>query len=290
MNGKLEGKVAVVTGGSVGIGLATAKRFAEEGAFVFITGRRQAELDAAVKEIGPNAAAVRADASSMADLTRLFETVRAARGRIDVLYANAGVYEFTPFGTITEQDYDRMFNINVKGVLFTVQQAVPLMINGGSIILTGSIAGSKGFEAGTVYGATKAAIRSFARSWTADLKSKNIRVNVLSPGPVQTPGLDVFANDDVKGLLTSMVPLGVLARRTRSRRPRFSSRPTIPASLPALSCSPMAVQRRSERSSSSWGAAEDSFVLAATPTSSSWLAPSARPRMTRGQCYCPRAL
>jgi NAD(P)-dependent dehydrogenase (short-subunit alcohol dehydrogenase family) len=210
MTRKLEGKVAVVTGGSAGIGLAAAKRFAGEGAFVFITGRRQPELDAALKEIGPNAAAIRADASSMADLARLFETVKAAKGRIDVLYANAGVYEFTPFGTITEQDYDRMFNINVKGVLFTVQQAVPLMTEGGSIILTGSVAGSKGFEAGTVYGATKAAIRSFARSWTVDLKSKHIRVNVLSPGPVQTPGLDVFANDDVKGLLTSMVPLGRL--------------------------------------------------------------------------------
>jgi NAD(P)-dependent dehydrogenase (short-subunit alcohol dehydrogenase family) len=210
MTRKLGGKVAVVTGGSAGIGLAAAKRFAEEGAFVFITGRRQAELDAALKAIGPNAAAVRADASSLADLLRLFETVKAAKGRIDVLYANAGIYEFTPFGTITEEAYDRMFNINVKGVLFTVQQAVPLMTDGGSIILTGSVAGSKGFEAGTVYGATKAAIRSFARSWTADLTSKRIRVNVLSPGPVQTPGLDVFANDDVKGRLKAMVPLGRL--------------------------------------------------------------------------------
>jgi NAD(P)-dependent dehydrogenase (short-subunit alcohol dehydrogenase family) len=212
MTRKLEGKVAVVTGGSAGIGLAAAKRFAEEGAFVFITGRRQPELDAALKEIGPNAAAVQADASSTADLTRLFDTVKAAEGRIDVLYANAGVYDFTPFGTISEQDYDRMFNVNVKGVLFTVQQAVPLMTGGGSIILTGSIAGTKGFEASTVYGATKAAIRSFARSWTADLKSKNIRVNVLSPGPVQTPGLDVFANDDVKGQLKSLVPMGRLGK------------------------------------------------------------------------------
>jgi len=154
MTGKLEGKVAVVTGGSAGIGLAAAKRFAEEGAFVFITGRRQVELDAAVKEIGRSAAAVRADAASTADLARLFETVRAAKGRIDVLYANAGIYEFTPFGSITEEAYDKMFNVNVKGVLFTVQQAVPLMADGGSIILTGSVAGSKGFEAGTVYGAT----------------------------------------------------------------------------------------------------------------------------------------
>lgn len=134
--------------------------------------------------------------------------MKAAKGRIDVLFANAGIYEFTPFGTITEDAYDKMFDINVKGVLFTVQQAVPLMADGGSIILTGSVAGSKGFEAATVYGATKAAIRSFARSWTSDLKARNIRVNVLSPGPVQTPGFDVFANDDVKNYMKSLVPLG----------------------------------------------------------------------------------
>jgi NAD(P)-dependent dehydrogenase (short-subunit alcohol dehydrogenase family) len=208
MTKKLEGKVAVITGGSAGIGLATAKRFAEEGAYVFITGRRQAELDAAVKQIGPKAVAVRADASSIADLAHLFDTVKAAKGRIDVLFANAGIYEFTPFGTITEDAYDKMFDINVKGVLFTVQQAVPLMADGGSIILTGSVAGSKGFEADTVYGATKAAIRSFARTWTADLKARHIRVNVLSPGPIQTPGFDVFANADVKTYMQSIVPLG----------------------------------------------------------------------------------
>ena len=207
MTKKLEGKVAVITGGSAGIGLAAAKRFAEEGAYVFVTGRRQAELDAAVKEIGPKAVAVRADASDVADLAHLFDTVKAAKGRIDVLFANAGIYEFTPFGTITEDAYDKMFDINVKGVLFTVQQAVPLMPEGGSIILTGSVAGSKGFEAATVYSATKAAIRSFARSWTADLKAKHIRVNVLSPGPIQTPGFDVFANDDVKNYMKSLVPL-----------------------------------------------------------------------------------
>jgi NAD(P)-dependent dehydrogenase (short-subunit alcohol dehydrogenase family) len=208
MSKKLEGKVAVITGGSAGIGLATAKQFAEEGAYVFITGRRQAELDAAVKEIGPKAVAVRADAADIADLAHLFDTVKAAKGRIDVLFANAGIYEFTPFGTITEDAYDKMFDINVKGVLFTVQQAVPLMADGGSIILTGSVAGSKGFEAATVYGATKAAIRSFARSWTSDLKARHIRVNVLSPGPIQTPGFDVFANHDVKTYMQSIVPLG----------------------------------------------------------------------------------
>jgi NAD(P)-dependent dehydrogenase (short-subunit alcohol dehydrogenase family) len=209
MTKKLEGKVAVITGGSAGIGLATAKRFAQEGAYVFITGRRQAELDAAVKAIGSEAvAAVKADAANIDDLAHLFATVKAAKGHIDVLFANAGVYEFTPFGSITEATYNRMFDINVKGVLFTVQLAMPLMAAGGSIILTGSVVGSKGFEAGTVYSATKAAIRSFARTWTADLKAANIRVNVLSPGPIQTPGLDVFANDDVKSQLKSMVPLG----------------------------------------------------------------------------------
>jgi NAD(P)-dependent dehydrogenase (short-subunit alcohol dehydrogenase family) len=208
MTRKLEGKVAVVTGGSAGIGLAAAKRFAAEGADVFITGRRQAELDAAVKQIGPSATAVRADAADMSDLARLFETVKAAKGRVDVLYANAGVYDFTPFGAITEAAYDKMFDVNVKGVLFTVQQAVPLMPNGGSIILTGSVAGSKGFEADSVYGATKAAVRSFARSLTADLKARGIRVNVLSPGPIQTPGFHVYANDDVKNYMKSLVPLG----------------------------------------------------------------------------------
>jgi NAD(P)-dependent dehydrogenase (short-subunit alcohol dehydrogenase family) len=211
MTKKLEGKVAVITGGSTGIGLATAKRFAEEGASVFITGRRQAELDAAAKEIGPKAVAVKADASNMADLAHLFDTVKAAKGRIDILFANAGVYDFTPFGTITEEAYDKMFDINVKGVLFTVQQALPLMADGGSIILTGSVAGSKGFEAFTVYNATKAAIRSFARTWTSDLKSRGIRVNVVSPGPIQTPGFDVFANDEVKQYMKSIVPLGRIA-------------------------------------------------------------------------------
>src|SRR3984893_10605940 len=210
MTKKLEGKVAVVTGGSAGIGLATAKLFAEQGASVFITGRRQAELDAAAKEIGPKAVAVKADASNIADLAHLFDTVKADKGRIDVLFANAGIYEFTPFGTITEETYAKIFDINVKGVLFTVQQAVPLMPDGGSIILTGSVAGSKGFESATIYSATKAAIRSLARSWTADLKARNIRVNVVSPGPVQTPGFDVFANDEVRNYMKSLVPLGRL--------------------------------------------------------------------------------
>jgi NAD(P)-dependent dehydrogenase (short-subunit alcohol dehydrogenase family) len=208
MTGKLEGKIAVVTGGSAGIGLAAAKLFAAEGAYIFITGRRQAELDAAVKLIGPKAVAVRADAGNLADLAHLFDTVKAAKGRVDVLYANAGVYDATPFGAISEDAYNTMFDINVKGVLFTVQQALPLIPDGGSIILTGSVSGSKGMEAFSVYNATKAAIRSFARSWTADLKARKIRVNVVSPGPVQTPGFDVFANDDVKQYLKTLVPLG----------------------------------------------------------------------------------
>ena len=211
MTRKLEGKVAVITGGSTGIGLATAKRFAAEGATVFITGRRQAELDAAAREIGAKAVAVKADASNMADLAHLFDTVKSATDRIDVLFANAGVYDFTPFGTITEETYDKMFDINVKGVLFTVQQALPLMADGGSIVLTGSVAGSKGFESFTVYNATKAAIRSFARTWTSDLKARGIRVNVVSPGPIQTPGFDVFANDEVKQYMKSIVPLGRIA-------------------------------------------------------------------------------
>jgi NAD(P)-dependent dehydrogenase (short-subunit alcohol dehydrogenase family) len=208
MTKKLEGKVAVVTGGSAGIGLATAKQFAEQGAFVFITGRRQPELDAAVREIGPKAVAVKANAASIADLAHLFDTVKAATGRIDVLFVNAGIYEFTPLGTITEDSYNKIFDINVKGALFTVQLALPLISDGGSIILTGSVGGSKGFADISVYSATKAAIRSFARSWTSDLKARGIRVNVLSPGPIQTPGFDVFANDDVKEFMKSTVPLG----------------------------------------------------------------------------------
>ncbi|MDB5567261.1 MAG: NAD(P)-dependent dehydrogenase, short-chain alcohol dehydrogenase family [Tardiphaga sp.] len=210
MTRKLEGKVAVVTGGSAGIGLAAAQRFVEEGAYVFITGRRQAELDAAVKLLGPKAVGVKADAADIADLAHLFDTVKAAKGRIDVLFANAGIYEFSPFGAITEDGYDKIFDINVKGVLFTVQQALPLISDGGSIILTGSVSGSKGMESFSVYNATKAAIRSFARSWTSDLKARQIRVNVVSPGPIQTPGFDVFANDDVKGYLKTIVPLGRL--------------------------------------------------------------------------------
>lgn len=187
--GKLEGKVAVITGGNSGIGLATAKRFVEEGAYVFITGRRQAELDAAVAAIGRNVKGVRGDVSDLADLDRLFGEVKRTKDRIDVLFANAGLGEFMPLGEITEAHYDQTFDVNVKGTLFTVQKALPLMKDGGSIILTGSTTGTRGAPAFSVYSATKAAIRAFARNWILDLKGRNIRVNVLVPGPTSTPGL-----------------------------------------------------------------------------------------------------
>jgi len=182
---KLEGKVAVITGGNSGIGLATAQRFADEGAHVFITGRRQAELDRAVKEIGPDAVGVPGDVSNLADLDRLYAAVKQQAGRIDVLFANAGGGEMAPLGSITEASVDKMFATNVKGVVFTVQKSLPLFHDGGSIILNASVAGSKGMEAFSVYSATKAAVRSFARSWTVELKSRRIRVNAVSPGPTR---------------------------------------------------------------------------------------------------------
>jgi NAD(P)-dependent dehydrogenase (short-subunit alcohol dehydrogenase family) len=204
---KLDGKIAVITGGNSGMGLATAKRFVAEGAYVFITGRRQKELDAAVKEIGSNVTGVRGDIADLADLDRLYETVKASKGRIDVLFANAGIGEWVPMGSITEEHFDKTFNINVKGTLFTVQKALPLFKNGGSIIMTGSVAGSKGIQNFTVYNATKAAIRSFARSWTTDLKGRNIRVNVLSPGPIDTPILDPLPKDAIAHIISG-VPMG----------------------------------------------------------------------------------
>jgi NAD(P)-dependent dehydrogenase (short-subunit alcohol dehydrogenase family) len=187
---KLEGKVAVITGGSTGIGLATARRFVAEGAHVFITGRRQAELDAAVKQIGDNVTAVRGDVSNLADLDRLYDIVKKDKGRVDVVFANAGGAEFAPLGEITEAHFDKWFGINVKGLLFTVQKALPLMPDGGSIILNASIVSILGRPAMSVYSATKAAVRSFARTWTSDLKDRRIRVNALSPGPVDTPAVD----------------------------------------------------------------------------------------------------
>lgn len=213
MPGKLEGKVAVVTGASIGIGLATAERFVAEGAYVYITGRRQGELDAAVKRIGANATAVRGDVSNLADLDHLYDVVKREKGRVDVLFANAGGGEFAPLGAITEEHFDKTFAINVKGLLFTVQKALPLIKDGGSIILNASIVSIKGMEAFSVYSATKAAVRSFARSWTVDLKGRKIRVNALSPGPIETPALDGLAASEegrqqVKAGLVAGVPMG----------------------------------------------------------------------------------
>ena len=206
---KLEGKVAVITGGNSGIGLATAKRFVEEGAYVFITGRRQSELDEAVKQIGDNMAGVQGDVSNLADLDRLYDTVKQKKGRLDSLFANAGVAEFASLGDITEAHFDKTFNINVKGLLFTVQKALPLIQDRGSVILNASIAASKGIEASSIYNATKAAIRSFARSWTVDLKHRKIRVNAISPGPIDTPGLrNLVKTDGLLEQIKAMVPLG----------------------------------------------------------------------------------
>jgi len=216
-NNKLAGKVAVVTGGSTGIGLAAAKAFASEGAFVYITGRRQAELDAAVAAIGPNATGVQADSSRLADLDRLYETIQGRHGRIDVLYANAGGGSMLPLGAITEEHFDDTFNRNVKGVVFTVQKALPLLdkaSNGASVILAGSTTSIKGTANFSIYSATKAAVRNLVRSWALDLKGRAIRVNTLSPGPIHTPGLVELAGPDAanqQGLLdylTSQVPIG----------------------------------------------------------------------------------
>jgi NAD(P)-dependent dehydrogenase (short-subunit alcohol dehydrogenase family) len=187
---KLKGRVAVITGGTEGIGLATAKLFVKEGAYVFITGRRPKELDKAAKAIGENVTGVQGDASNLADLDRLYETVTKAKGRIDIVIANAGLAEFAPFGKVTEEHFDRLLNINVKGTLFTVQKALPLLNDGGSIIITGSFGSVKGTPNFGVYGATKAALRSFVRTWTTDLKDRHIRSNVLSPGPIKTPQID----------------------------------------------------------------------------------------------------
>ena len=214
---RLAGKVAVVTGGTTGIGFASAKRFAAEGARVFITGRRQAELDKAVAAIGGNAIGIQADSAKMADLKRLYALVKADAGRIDILFANAGGGSNLPLGSITEQQYDDTFGRNVKGVLFTVQKALPLLVDGASVILTGSTASIVAMPAFSVYGASKAALRSFARHWTLDLKARRIRINVLSPGPTKTPGLRGLAGDDraaQQGMLDQMaseLPLGRVA-------------------------------------------------------------------------------
>src|SRR5437899_7034609 len=210
MTSKLVGKVAVVTGGSAGIGLGIAQHFAQEGARVFITGRHQSELDKAVTAIGGNAAAMQGDTTNLAYLDRIYATVKAQAGHIDVLAANAGVYEFAAFGEITEEHFDKTFNTNVRGLLFAVQKAVPLLTNGSSVILTGSMVSIKGFASCSVYNASKAAVRSFARTWIVDLKGRGIRINVLSPGYTATPGLSQFMTDDEKALAVASVPLGRL--------------------------------------------------------------------------------
>jgi NAD(P)-dependent dehydrogenase (short-subunit alcohol dehydrogenase family) len=213
--GKLDGKVALVTGGNSGIGLAAAKRFVSEGAFVFVTGRRQAELDAAVAELGRNAVGVQGDVSKLADLDRLAATIAEEKGGLDVVFANAGIAEAAPLEAVTEEHFDRHFDANVKGVLFTVQKTLPLLRPGASIILTSSIVGSKGLPGRSVYSATKAALRSFARTWTAELKERRIRVNVVSPGSIDTPGLRGLVNTDGAGLeraFRDRVPLGRVGR------------------------------------------------------------------------------
>jgi len=212
---KLEGKIALITGGNSGIGFATAKEFVKEGAFVFITGRR--ELAAAVKEIGRNVAGIQGDVSKLADLDRLFAQIKSEKGKLDIVFANAGVATFAQFGQITEEHFDSIFNVNVRGTLFTVQKALPLMPDGASIILNASIVASKGFGMNSVYSATKAAIRSFARTWATDLKSRKIRVNAVSPGPIDTPGLSDLvastgAGEERKTLMIDNVPLGRLGR------------------------------------------------------------------------------
>jgi NAD(P)-dependent dehydrogenase (short-subunit alcohol dehydrogenase family) len=207
---RLAGKVAVITGGSTGIGLASAKLFVSEGAYVFITGRRQKELDQAVKEIGSNVTGVQGDISKLADLDRLYETVKA-KERIDIVFANAGVGEFAPLVNVTEEHFDKIFDINVRGTLFTVQKALPLLNDGGSIILTGSIASIKGTPAFGVYGASKAAIRNLVRAWTVELKDRRIRSNVLSPGPIDTP-LVAGAPPDRVAQMVASIPMGRLGK------------------------------------------------------------------------------
>ncbi|MGD1089887.1 MAG: glucose 1-dehydrogenase [Verrucomicrobiota bacterium] len=206
--GKLAGKVAVITGATSGLALATAKLFVAEGAYVFITGRRQQQLDEAVKSIGSNVTGVQGDASKISDLDRLYQTVETEKGQIDILYASAGLAELhVPIGSVTEEHFDKTFDLNVRGTLFTVQKALPLFKDGGSIIMTGSIAGLKGFEGLGVYNASKAAVRSFARTWTNDLKKRKIRVNVISPGPIDTGSL-VGMPKEVKDAFVSLIPMG----------------------------------------------------------------------------------
>jgi NAD(P)-dependent dehydrogenase (short-subunit alcohol dehydrogenase family) len=214
---RLDGKVSLVTGGTSGIGLATANALAKEGANVYITGRRERELTTAVQQIGRNATGVRGDVANARDLDRLFEQIRDEKGRLDILFANAGIARYAALGNITEELYDSIFNVNVKGVLFTVQKVLPLMPDGASIILNASVVGSKGLSSNSVYSATKASIRSFARTWTTDLKHRGIRVNAISPGTIDTPGLNNLlasgeAGEQRRKMVASAIPLGRFGR------------------------------------------------------------------------------
>ncbi|HSW86248.1 MAG TPA: SDR family oxidoreductase [Rhabdochlamydiaceae bacterium] len=208
---KLQNKIAVITGGTSGMALATAKLFVEEGAYVFITGRRKEQLDKALKVIGKNVTGVQGDASNLKDLDRLYEVVRKEKGKIDVLFASAGLGELADITEVTEEHFDKTFNLNVRGTLFTVQKALPLFNDGGSIILNASIASIKGFPGFSVYSASKAAVRSFARTLTVDLKKRNIRVNALSPGTIDTPILDPLGQE-AKDYFLSLIPRGTMGR------------------------------------------------------------------------------
>jgi NAD(P)-dependent dehydrogenase (short-subunit alcohol dehydrogenase family) len=210
--GKLDGKVAVITGGTSGMALASAKLFVEEGAYVFITGRRQEALDEAVKLIGRNVTGVRGDAANLDGLDRLFDTVKREKGKIDVLFASAGTAEAVKLGEITEQHFDAAFGLNVRGTVFAVQKALPLFNDGGSIFMTGSNASAKGFPGFSVYAASKLAMRSFARTWLNELKGRNIRVNVLVPGQVATPILEQVLTKDAKEMFESLIPRGKMGR------------------------------------------------------------------------------
>jgi NAD(P)-dependent dehydrogenase (short-subunit alcohol dehydrogenase family) len=213
---KLDGKIALITGGNSGIGLATAKRFVAEGAYVFITGRREAELAAAVRDVGRNVTGVQGDVADLGALDRLFAEIKREKGQLDILFANAGVAKYETLGNITEELFDTHFDINVKGVLFTVQKALPLLVDGASIILNASIVASKGLASNSVYSATKAAVRSFARTWTTDLRPRRIRVNAVSPGSTDTPGFsNLLASSSSVGeqrraMLANVIPLGRL--------------------------------------------------------------------------------
>jgi NAD(P)-dependent dehydrogenase (short-subunit alcohol dehydrogenase family) len=208
---KLAGKIALVTGGNGGLGLAAAKRFVAEGATVYISGRRQRELDSAVREIGAGVVGIQGDIANLADLDRMFATIRERSGRLDILFANAGIGEFVPLGEITEEHFDRIFGVNVRGTVFTIQKALPLMRDGGTIVINGSMVSVKGMPAFSVYAATKAALRSFARTWSVDLKGRGIRINVVSPGTVITPGYSALGDahiDQIKKGVAATTPLG----------------------------------------------------------------------------------